>query len=104
MIHFLEATVKRSEENQYRSWGYCTYEVQWNDHSFKITIFYSKILGEWNRRFFSGGILEASWTVASGGGVRWTPNLRLGTAGRPLESVSPVGLRAKFLYRYPIGQ
>ena len=53
MIYFLEATVKRSDENQYRSWGYCTYEVPWNDHSFKITIFYSKILGDWNRRIFS---------------------------------------------------
>ena len=53
MIHFLEATVKRSEENQYRSWGYCTYEVPWNDHSLKFTIFYSKILGDWNRKIFS---------------------------------------------------
>ena len=66
VINFLEATVKRSDENQYRSWGYCTYEVPWNDHSFKFTIFYSKILGDWNRRIFFGQGKCPKWIESAG--------------------------------------
>ena len=36
----MEAKFERSDENQYGSWGYRTYEVPWNDHSYKFTISY----------------------------------------------------------------
>ena len=105
MIHFLEATVKRSEENQYRSWGYCTYEVQWNDHSLKFTIFYSKILGDWNRRIFSDKV-----SVPRPHGFPWGP--RVGAPWSPgwgpMEPraqglLGPMGLRGRMGLRGPMG-